>query len=153
MQLIWNRHKFWIIFKILTLHMYICLLKKKKIANKNGTFRFMRHRNTVKSELKRCWYLKSPCNLPSFILTEEIMIFFSNYFSVKIKERKKRLAACLKLEEVTWSNFSNCSPPWMPHFPKPTLNYWPTCNMLTELQCNSTSPWRERGKKNKKTWI
>ena len=42
----------------------------------------------IKSEPKRCCYLKSPYNLPSLILIEEIMILFSNYFSLK-RERMK----------------------------------------------------------------
>lgn len=42
----------------------------------------------IKSEPKRCYCLKSPHNLPSLILTEEIMIFFSNCFSLK-RERMK----------------------------------------------------------------
>ena len=42
----------------------------------------------IKSEPKSCYYLKNPYNLPSLILTEEIMIFFSNYFSFKSERMK-----------------------------------------------------------------
>ena len=50
MQLMWNTHKILESYSKYWVHIYTFVKKEKKIANKNGTFRFMRYGNKVRAQ-------------------------------------------------------------------------------------------------------
>lgn len=87
----------------------------------------MRYGNKVRAQEMLLFEKFLPSNSH---FTEEIIVTFSNYFSLKGKEQK--LAACLKMEEMMWPIFSNWIPPVNYHFSKICIKS-STCNVLIEL--------------------